>query len=78
MLALETLPPRDPSGGVVYLWIVLSPEEASCLQVFLNMNVTQRLTYVTVKFRFNYHGHMHKNSFLSSNVHYRFKKEPIK
>ena len=28
---LETLPPGDPSGGVVYLRIVLSPEEASHL-----------------------------------------------
>jgi len=26
---LETLPPGDPSGGVVCLRIVLSPEEAS-------------------------------------------------
>ena len=26
---LETLPPGDPSGGVVYLRIVLSPDEAS-------------------------------------------------
>jgi hypothetical protein len=26
---LETLPPGDPIGGVVYLRIVLSPEEAS-------------------------------------------------
>ena len=25
----EALPPGDPSGGVVYLRIVLSPEEAS-------------------------------------------------
>jgi hypothetical protein len=25
-LPLETLPPGDPSGGVVYLRIVLSPE----------------------------------------------------
>ena len=41
MFPLETLPPGDPSGGVVYLRIVLSPEEASCLQVFLNMNVLQ-------------------------------------
>ena len=41
MLPLETLPPREPSGGVVYLRIVLSPEEASCLQVFLNMNVLE-------------------------------------
>ena len=41
MLPLETLPPGEPSGGVVYLRIVLSPEEASCLQVFLNMNVSQ-------------------------------------
>jgi len=40
MLPLETLPPGDPSGGVVYFRIVLSPEEASSwLQVFLNMNV---------------------------------------
>ena len=41
MLTLETLPPGEPSGGVVYLRIVLSPEEASCLQVFINMNVLQ-------------------------------------
>jgi len=41
MLPLETLPPGEPSGGVVYLRIVLSPEEASCLQVFLNINVLQ-------------------------------------
>ena len=31
ILPLETLPPGDPSGGVVYLRIVLSPEEASRL-----------------------------------------------
>jgi hypothetical protein len=36
ILPLETLPPGDPSGGVVYLRIVLSPEEASPL-VLLNM-----------------------------------------
>ena len=42
MLPLETLPPPgDPSGGVVYLRIVLSPEEGSCQQVFLNMHVLQ-------------------------------------
>jgi len=41
MLPLETLHPGDPSGGVVYLRIVLSPEEAPCLQVLLNMNVLQ-------------------------------------
>jgi hypothetical protein len=28
---LETIPPRDPTGGVVYLRIILSPEEASCM-----------------------------------------------
>ena len=28
---LETLPPGNPSGGVVYLRIVLSPEESSRL-----------------------------------------------
>jgi hypothetical protein len=31
MLPLETLPLRDPNGGVVYLQIVLSPEEASLM-----------------------------------------------
>ena len=39
MLPLETHPPGDPSGGEVYLRIVLSPKEASCLH--LNMNVLQ-------------------------------------
>ena len=34
-------PPGDPIGGVVYLRTLLSPEQASCLQVFLNMNVLQ-------------------------------------
>jgi len=29
MFPLETLPPGDPIGGVVYLWMVLSPEQAS-------------------------------------------------
>ena len=41
MLPLETLPHGDPSGGVVYLWNVLSPEEASCMWMFLNINVLQ-------------------------------------
>jgi len=42
MLPPETLPPPgEPSGGVVYLRIVLSPEEESCLQVFFNMNILQ-------------------------------------
>ena len=36
---LETLPPGDPIGGVVYLRIVLSPEETSCTWMFLNINV---------------------------------------
>jgi len=36
MFPLET-PPRDLSGGVVYLW-VLSPEESSRLWVFLNIS----------------------------------------
>jgi hypothetical protein len=31
ILPLETLPPGDPIGGVVYLRIVLFPEEASQL-----------------------------------------------
>jgi hypothetical protein len=29
ILTLETFPPGDPNGRVVYVWIVLSPEEAS-------------------------------------------------
>ena len=41
MLPLETLPPGEPSEGVVYLRIVFSPEEASCLQEFLNTNDLQ-------------------------------------
>ena len=36
MFPQETLPPGDPSGGVVYLRIVLSPEQASRMCVFLN------------------------------------------
>ena len=42
MPPLETLPPPgDPSGGVVYLRIVLFPEQASCMWVFLNSAVLQ-------------------------------------
>ena len=37
MIPLETLPPGDPSGGVVYLRIVLYPEESSRLLVLLNI-----------------------------------------
>ena len=37
----NTPPPGNPSGGVVYLRIVLFPEEASCLQVFFNTVVLQ-------------------------------------
>ena len=39
MPPLETLPPPpgDPSGGVFYLRIVLSPEEASRVWVFHNI-----------------------------------------
>ena len=40
MFPLET-PPSPPSGGVVYLWIVLSPEQASRMCVFLNISVLQ-------------------------------------
>ena len=36
MPPLETLPLGDPSGGVFYLRIVLSPEEASRPWVFIN------------------------------------------
>ena len=38
MIPLETLPPGDPNGGVVYLRIVLSPEESLRLWVFLNIS----------------------------------------
>jgi len=38
MFPLETLPPGNPSRGVVYLRIVLSPEESSRLRVFLNIS----------------------------------------
>ena len=41
MLPLETLPAGDPSGGVVYLRIVLPSEESSRMWVFLNMKVLQ-------------------------------------
>ena len=41
MLPLETLSPGDPSEGVVYLRIVLSPEQASHLWMFLNISVLQ-------------------------------------
>jgi hypothetical protein len=42
MFPLETLPPPgDPSGGVVYLRIILSPEQASHICVFLNIGVLQ-------------------------------------
>jgi hypothetical protein len=37
MFPLETLPPGDPSGGVVYLRTVLSPEQASRMWVFMNI-----------------------------------------
>ena len=35
-ISSRNTPPRDPNGGVVYLQIVLSPEEASrmCISVF--------------------------------------------
>jgi len=48
MLPLETLPPPgDPSGGVVYLRIVLSSKELSRMWVFINMNVLQGRTVST-------------------------------
>ena len=42
MIPLETFPPGDPSGGVVYLRIVLCPEESSHLWVLLNIGLTGR------------------------------------
>jgi hypothetical protein len=43
ILPLETLPPGDPSGGVVYLRIVLFPKETSQL-----MNITMIIIIVTI------------------------------
>ena len=40
MLPLVTLPPGDPSAGVVYLRTVLSPEQASHKWVFLYRHST--------------------------------------
>ena len=37
----NTLPTGDPNVEVVYLRNVLSPEAASCMQVFLNRTVLQ-------------------------------------
>jgi len=37
----QSPPPGDPSGGVVYLRIVLSPEQTSQLWMFLNISVLQ-------------------------------------
>ena len=42
MFPLETFPPGDPSGGVVYLRIVLSTEQASRMWVFLNISFFYR------------------------------------
>ena len=47
MLPLGTLPPGDPSGGVVYLRIFLSPEQASHLWTFLNISVLQGRIFST-------------------------------
>jgi len=38
---LETPHPGDPSGGVFYVRIVLSPEQASHMCLFLNISVLQ-------------------------------------
>ena len=55
MLPLETLPPGDLSWVVVYLRIVLSPEQASHLRMFLNNFISwycflsvQYLNYISV------------------------------
>ena len=45
ILPLETPPPGDPSGGVVYLRIVLSPEEAFRLVFFF----TGRHCYINIE-----------------------------
>ena len=41
MPPLETFPPGDPSGGVFYIRIVLSPEEASRPRIFRNRIVSR-------------------------------------
>ena len=53
---IETLPPPgDPNGGVVYLWIVLSPEETSriCISVF--GKILSRKNNNVVVFPFAFH-----------------------
>jgi hypothetical protein len=52
---LETLPPGNPNGGVVYLRIVLSPKEASrmCISVFVK-RLSSKSNNVSV-FPFTFH-----------------------
>jgi hypothetical protein len=45
---LETLPPGDPNGGVVYLRIVLSPEEASRICLCFSKRLSRKSNNVTV------------------------------
>ena len=49
MLPLETLPPGEPNGGVFYLRIVLSPEQASRMWVFLNISVWLVALHLSIK-----------------------------
>jgi hypothetical protein len=51
---LETLPPGDPNGGVVYLRIVLSPEEASRICLCFWKRLSRKSNNVVV-FPFAFH-----------------------
>ena len=52
---LETLTPGDPNGGVVYLWIVLSPEEASRMRISVFGKRLSRESNNVVVFPFAFH-----------------------
>ena len=45
---LETLPLRDPNGWVIYIWIVLSPEETSCICLCFQKETIQESNNVIV------------------------------
>jgi hypothetical protein len=51
---LETLPPGDPNGGVVYLWIVLFPEEAFSICLCFWKRLSRKSKNVVV-FPFAFH-----------------------
>ena len=55
IFSLETLPPGDPNEGVVYLRIVLSPEEAPCMCISVFGKRLSRKNNNVVVFLFTFH-----------------------